>query len=374
MPMKIALVTGSFLPTIGGAEFVVHHLAVQWMRQGHKVVVINFTADQPAHPDASYRVRKYTLLPGATRFGYHRFPFQWHAVRTLKKLLQEYKPDFISAHFGYPVGLWMARIRPVPRYLITCHGQDLTKLEQGYRHEHAIDTHLRDALNSSGGAVAISTYARKLMEDMGVRPSVILDIPNGVDVERFQKKVPRNLREQLSLPEDALIILSVGRNNPAKDYATGIQAFAAISATFPSAYYVIIGAGTSTLMPLSQELGIAGKLVCSEGLFGEDLIAAYQQADILFSPSIRELCPLVVLEGMAAGLPAVVTNVSGSQDLIRTGYNGIVVEPRQPAMMAEALRQMIEDKGLRRACCAANRDMAADYDWSIISKKYLEHA
>lgn len=372
--MKIALVTGSFLPTVGGAEFVVHHLGVQWVRQGHAVTVINFVSGRKTHPDANYQVRRYGLLRGATRFGYHRFPFQWHAVRALKKILRDESPDFISAHFGYPVGLWMACIRPVPRYIITCHGQDLTRLEQGYRHEHAIDTCLRDALNCSDGAVAISAYARKLMEDMGVRPEVICDIPNGVDVERFQKKAPRSMRKLLSLPEDALIILSVGRNNPAKDYATGMRAFAAVSAAFPSAYYVIVGAETSKLMPLGAKLGIDGKMVCSEGLFGEDLVAAYQQADVLFSPSIRELCPLVVLEGMAAGLPAVVTNVSGSQDLIRTGCNGIVVEPQQPVMMAEALRQMLEDRGLRSVYGAANKDIAHGYDWSMISRKYLEHA
>lgn len=372
--MRIALVTGSFLPTVGGAEFVVHHLGVQWVRQGHEVTVINFVTDQKTQPDANYKLRRYRLLRGATRFGYHRFPFQQHAVHTLKKILAEESPDFISAHFGYPVGLWMAAIRPAVRYIITCHGQDLTQLEQGYRAQHAIDAHLRNALNCSDGAVAISTYARRLMEDIGVRPELILNIPNGVDVARFQKKVSCNIRVMLGLPNESFIILSVGRNDPAKDYVTGIKAFASISADYPYVYYVIIGADTKKLTPYGASLGIADKLVCVEGLFGDALTAAYQQADILFSPSIRELCPLVVLEGMAAGLPAVVTNVSGSQDLIHTGVNGIVVGPQDTEAMADALRLLINDKEMRTIFSKTNIEKAAQYDWDIISKRYLAYA
>ena len=56
-------------------------------------------------------------------------------------------------------------------------------------------------------------------------PSVIRDIPNGVDLERFQKSVEFDFRKQLGLGPEALIVLSVGREHPQKDYKTGIQAF-----------------------------------------------------------------------------------------------------------------------------------------------------
>ena len=72
MIMKIALITTSFLPAIGGAEFVVHHLAQQWSLQGHNVCVFNSLTDEIYHPDANYSVKKYRLIRGGKRFGFHR--------------------------------------------------------------------------------------------------------------------------------------------------------------------------------------------------------------------------------------------------------------------------------------------------------------
>ena len=75
---------------------------------------------------------------------------------------------------------------------------------------------------------------------------------------------------------------------------------------------------------------------------------------------------------MAAGLPEVVTNVSGSQDMVTTGRNGIVVEPGEVDVMAGALLQLLSSAEMRDRYGKANSNCAADYDWSIISRRYLE--
>ena len=73
--MKIALVTTSFLPKIGGAEFVVHYLAHHWAKQRHEVCVFNPTTDD-SYFDDNYEVKRYRALRGGTRFGHHRWPFR----------------------------------------------------------------------------------------------------------------------------------------------------------------------------------------------------------------------------------------------------------------------------------------------------------
>lgn len=73
--MKIALVTNTFLPIIGGGEFVVHHLANHWIKRGHEVCVFNSLTNEVAHPEALYSVKRYKIMRGSTRFGYHRFPW-----------------------------------------------------------------------------------------------------------------------------------------------------------------------------------------------------------------------------------------------------------------------------------------------------------
>jgi glycosyltransferase involved in cell wall biosynthesis len=77
---------------------------------------------------------------------------------------------------------------------------------------------------------------------------------------------------------------------------------------------------------------------------------------------------------MAAGLPEVVTNISGSSDAIESGTNGLVVERGQIDEMADALARLIENESLRRQFGRANLAKSRLYDWERISKMYLEHA
>jgi glycosyltransferase involved in cell wall biosynthesis len=214
------------------------------------------------------------------------------------------------------------------------------------------------------------------MEKIGVRPSKILDIPNGVDTQRFRNRVDFNLRGRFGLPKEALVILSVGRESPrgSKAYDKGLSAFALIATKLPNAYYVILGKGAEKWFPLAQQLDISKKVVFCSGLYGKELIGAYQQADIFFLPSIKELCPLVVLEAMAAGRPQVVTDVSGSQDMIQTGLNGIVAQPGNVKEMSEALYRLASDESLRKRFGRQNLVKAGGYDWEIISRRYLQLA
>jgi glycosyltransferase involved in cell wall biosynthesis len=372
--LKIAVVTTSFLPRIGGAEFAIHHLAREWSSQGHDVVVVNAVTDRVWQEGAGYGVRAFRLPRGASRFGAHRPPFSWIGTRRIGAILRELAPDAISAHFGYPVAIWISRLEPLPRFLITCHGPALNESPSGPRRRFGIDATIAEALNRSAGVVAISGEARRIMERIGVDSARIVDIPNGVDTLRFGIRVEgSDLRRRFGIPAGAPVILSVGRESWAKAYEDGIQAFAKVAARHPSAHYLIVGRGTDAWRPFSRELEVADRLHFVEGLFGDELVAAYQQADVFFLPSVKELCPLVVPEAMAAGLPQVVTDVSGSQDMVRAGHNGLVVPPREPESMARALLELLRDPELRGRMREAALTEAAQYSWTRLSRLYLEH-
>jgi len=93
-------------------ELVAHSLAVEWGKQGHEVLIVNWVTDEATHPEATYLVAKFDLLRGAPRFGYHRFPFSGYTRRRIEKILDDFEPDFISAHMGYPTAHWLASTRP----------------------------------------------------------------------------------------------------------------------------------------------------------------------------------------------------------------------------------------------------------------------
>jgi glycosyltransferase involved in cell wall biosynthesis len=169
-----------------------------------------------------------------------------------------------------------------------------------------------------------------------------------------------------------MVILSVGSDRPGKSYDSGIKAFVKFHAQVANSYYVIIGRNTNRWYALAKELGVTKNIIFCDGLYGDELIGAYQQADIFFSPSIQEGCPLVVLEAMASGLPVVATDISGSQDLIKTGINGIVVKPGNVDEMASALYRIAGDTSLRKQFASANAVKAKSYDWHAIACRYLE--
>lgn len=372
--MKIALVTTSFLPVTGGAEVLVHNMARHWSEQGHEVWVLNTTTDQPGSEEMRYRVVRYPYLRGSSllRQGTHRFPFANYGAHVLKRALRAIGPDVISGHFGYPVGIWLSRIKPVPKFLITCHGPELWDTPWGYRRRYHIDSVLAQAMNASAGAVAMSRYAREQMEAMGVRAEKIVDIPNGIDVKRFRRRIDLDLRARLGVPPEAVLVLSVGRNAAQKAYDVALRVFSKAAKQSTDVYYAIVGSGATKLA--SQCSGWSGceRVVLSDGLYGDDLAALYQQADIFLSSSIAELCPLVVLEAIAAGLPAVVTRVGGSEDIIREGQNGFLAEPGQEDTMAEALGKLIDDAELRRRIAANNREYAEKYSLTTMCRRYLE--
>jgi len=370
--MRIALVSPSFLPATGGAEIVVHNLALEWGKQGHEVRVFNWLSGDVTHPDATYSVRKFDLLRGAPKVGYHRFPWGWYTRRQLARQLSEFAPDCMSVHMAYPTGFYVdGLIRDCP-YVITCHGGDLTKFDWGFRQKYAIDSILRSALENCTGAIAISSVARSLMEELGVDPGRILDIPNGVDLQRFRASVDFDLREHFGLDRSKQIVLSVGREHAQKAYPTGLRAFALVADRNLDAHYVLVGKGNDAHASLCEDLGISDRVTLCEGLYGEDLVGAYQQADVFFSPSIWEMMPLVVLEAMAAGRPSVVTNISGSQDLVFSGQNGEVVEPGDIEAMAEALARLLGDPALRLSYSRAMVEQSDNYSWDRVSRLYLD--
>lgn len=370
--MRIALVSNSFLPDVGGAELVVHELAQAWGRQGHEVRVLNWVTDEATHPQATYSVRRYRPLRGAPRFGYHRFPFFGYTARQIARLLREFAPDFVSGHMGYPTASYLARARPRWPFMVTCHGRDLTHFDWGYRKQYGIDDLMRRDLQASLGAVAISSYAHRCLSDLGLPEEKIHDIPNGVDLERFRRPVDFDLRDVLGLPKEAMVVLSVGRVHPQKDFETGLRAFAAVARDVPRAHQLILGKRTTGLRPLVDELGLTDRVHLHEGLHGDDLVGAYQQADVFFSSSVWEMMPLVVLEAMAAGLPAVVTNVSGSQDLVRHEQTGLVVEPGAVDEMAAALRRMLTDARQREDFAASTARRADGYAWDRVARMYVD--
>jgi glycosyltransferase involved in cell wall biosynthesis len=191
----------------------------------------------------------------------------------------------------------------------------------------------------------LSSRSYTYLASHGFKADHIIHIPNGVDIEQFRPDSGR--RPDPNQPERD--ILCVARLMYPKGIDILLHAWGRMM-NAPAEWRShlkprLLLAGEGSLRPqlerIVQELDISDSVEFL-GLC-RDVIDLLQQAWGFVMPSRWEGMPNALLEAMACGLPCVATKVSGSEDLINDGVNGLLVEPEQPVALAHALKRIIEN-------------------------------
>jgi glycosyltransferase involved in cell wall biosynthesis len=168
-------------------------------------------------------------------------------------------------------------------------------------------------------------------------------IPGGVDLDTFFPRSQGQARRQLDLTPDGTLLLYVaneGTANRFKDFATVRRALEELRDRRPDLGVTLLVAGSSAP---DQEIG-PRILVRHVGYIASQphLAALYRAADILVHAAQEETFGNVVAEAMACGLPVVAASGGGVVELIRHGRTGLLVPPGQPALLADALAQLLD--------------------------------
>jgi glycosyltransferase involved in cell wall biosynthesis len=177
--------------------------------------------------------------------------------------------------------------------------------------------------------------------------------------------VPENqkteLRRQLRLDDRTHILLSVGRLSREKGHADLIQALPKMiefAGKLPLRL-VIVGEGPERTR--IEELRRKLRLTEVVSLTGqqEDINRYYSIADVFLLPSHSEGCPNVLLEAMAAGVPVVATEVGGIPEVVTNGRDAILVKKNDPAGLASATVNILQDRELRDRMVSSAREIVA---------------
>jgi glycosyltransferase involved in cell wall biosynthesis len=154
------------------------------------------------------------------------------------------------------------------------------------------------------------------------------------------------LQTELKLPPTAVLVLTTGRLHPVKGHAEAIPALAQVVAQRPDVHFVWAGEGEER--PLLEQRLARYNLTGRVHLLGnrDDVPALLTASDLFLLPSHSEGLSVAVLEAMAAGLPVVATAVGGTPELVIDGESGLLVPPRDPAALAEAILALLNDPGL----------------------------
>ena len=183
----------------------------------------------------------------------------------------------------------------------------------------------------------------------------------GIDVSRFTDAVVDKpaKRNEIGVPEEAFLILSVGELNHNKNHEVIIRAVAELNN--PAIHYAIAGKGKlgEYLMEVATDLGVKDQF----HLLGyrTDVPELYKCAEICAFPSIREGLGLAAIEGIASGLPLVVSNNRGAQSYAVDNKNSIICPiGNNPTVYANAINRLLQDEQLRH--------MMREYNLQTVSK------
>lgn len=180
----------------------------------------------------------------------------------------------------------------------------------------------------------------------GVDPARVHLVRSGVDLGRFARVEPTDLRAEVAAPDDAVVLVMVGNLRAQKDHPTLLRALHALGPDERARLHVAV-VGSTTADPqytedcraMVERLGVGGAVTFLGGR--ADAPALLAGADLGVATSKNETGPLVVLEYMAAGLPFVATDTGEIAHSVRDLGVGWVVPPRDAGALAEALRAVL---------------------------------
>ncbi len=204
---------------------------------------------------------------------------------------------------------------------------------------------------------SVSEDLRRHIVAEGFAPDQVEVIHNGIAIRPLPDAGTRaGFRARLSVDDSTLVVGTIARLDPVKDLGTLIEATALIRTTRP-VRLVIVGDG--------QERAALERLVAERGLASDVSFLGHRDdardwlagCDLFVNCSISEGVSLTILEAMAAGLPVIATRVGGTPEVV-TPDCGVLVPPRAPRAIADALAQSGQDASLRASFGAAARRRA----------------
>jgi sugar transferase (PEP-CTERM/EpsH1 system associated) len=260
-------------------------------------------------------------------------------VLKLASLLRRHEVVIVHTHNPSPhfYGVLAARIAQTPIIIHTKHGRNYP--------ERLRRVFLNNVLSRlTDKVVAVSEDARNVaLEVEKVVPSKVVTITNGIDVERFSQHDADHKRDEIGIPTGHFVVGNVARLAAEKDHTTLLKAFSLVLKELPNTSLLIAGDGElrGELRSISEQLGIS-QSVSFLGL-RKDVAELLHIFHLFALSSITEGTSLTILEAMAASLPVVATDVGGNSKLVVNGKTGIVVPPRDPNALAEAIINILSN-------------------------------
>ena len=359
--MKVAQLATRFPPGPGGVENHVAEIAPRLHAKGHAVDV--YTSDLYREFPAMERLSAAVPREERTAWGaVHRLPvwsmpgeLHYTFFRNLSDTLARDRPEIVHAH-TYGTNQVAVAHRHHRRFgtpfLLSAHFHPIWSIEGGWL-RHRIrgfyDRRIAAGVVHDAACIVVQTREEeRLLRSLGFALPPLEIIPPGY--RPLPPPTPGSPSFSAAYKIPGPFVLFVGRLASNKGLLDLAEAFAVLGRTDRTSQLVVAGEDGGQRAPFearARDLGIADR-VHVLGHVDDDalLAAAYREARLTVLPSEYEAFGLVLLESLAAGTPVVASRVGGIPEFVEDGKAGLLVPPKSPAALAEAISRVWSDPGL----------------------------
>jgi len=280
---------------------------------------------------------------------------------------------WLYAHFLHTpasVARYAALMRNLP-WSVSAHAKDIWTTP---------DWEKKEKLSESSWAVTCTAAGHQHLAALA--PGRIVLVYHGLDFARFPAPSSKRPRRNGSNPADPVVLLSVGRAVEKKGYDDLLSALAALPGGLQWRL-VHIGGGEliGRVQKQAEHLGLADRITWLGPQPQETVLSHYRSADLFVLASRvaesgdRDGLPNVLMEAQSQALPCIATNVSGIPELIHPDQTGLLVPPRDPVRLAEAIQSLVCNPERRFALGLAGQvrvreDFASDQGVQALLQKF----
>ncbi len=236
------------------------------------------------------------------------------------------------------------------------------------------------------GKLATTTYADSasqrqfLIDERIIRPDKIKGLGSGslsggnltrFDPDLWGGEKRLDTRKELGIPEEAVVVVFVGRVTRDKGIVELVQAFSNLCSKHPALLLLLVGPFEPGLDPMPAETQslIASHARIKQTGFCSNPERYLAASDIFCLPSYREGFGSVVVEAGAMGLPSVATSIVGLVDAVEEGITGLLVPPKDEVNLAKAIDMLVADPDLRHVMGSAARHRVQEaFDAKIVNR------
>ena len=373
--MKVLITTDLYTTSTNGVVTSVRNLMEELTRKGHEIRVLTVSEKLKSHTDGNiYYIKS---LPLGAVYPDVRMPVSHHHHRFIQELIQ-WKPDLIHSQcefFSYQFAEYISRKTgaPIVHTYHTLYEQYVTYIFPSQRlGAYLVGKLSKYRLRKADAVVAPTAKVETVLKKYGLRNPIHV-VPSGIALEQHKQRITeeerKHRRSQLGIPEDALVLLNLGRLGTEKNLTEVVELFALARSQNSKMILLIVGDGPARkeLEETAERLGVKEFVIFTGMVAPEEVHAYYQLGDVFVSASTSETQGLTYVEAAANGLPLLCRKDPCLDGVLVDGRNGWEYEAEEE--FSQIISSILENPHRRQTAANQSEQIAASFDKSSFAEK-----